>query len=194
MRPTVFLVHGFNVWDEGRGTIWKLAPLFSAHKFTPILFKYGWVGLIGVRLWTRKFARGLAELVKPGDIAVGHSNGANIINRAATEFGAPFSVVAYINPALDSDMPLAPQVDSALVYYTPRDVPVRLASLLWWHDWGDMGAIGYTGNDPRYISINTRERGHSTIFDNPKQLRWVVAGILYEHARHSNQNLTQPAV
>jgi hypothetical protein len=188
-RPTIFLVHGFNVFDGGKGTIGKLQEPLEDLGFNVQLFSYGWVGLLGVRVLTESIARRLASLAKPGDIAVGHSNGANIINRAAWEFQAPFELLAYINPALDSDMPLARQVKRALVFYTSRDWVVKLTRILWAHDWGQMGATGYTGIfDRRYLNINTRAEGHSALFRDDTWLQHVAFLVAQERCRILKHN------
>lgn len=135
-------------------------------------FDYGWTGLLGVRFATWKRARELAAMSRFGDAAIGHSNGCNLIIEAAWR-GAQFRRVVFINPALDSDAPLPPSIQSAHVWHSPSDLPVRFAKFLWFHPWGDMGAKGFTGDDPRYINHDKendyakRSRSHSDVFGEP---------------------------
>ncbi len=173
MNPTrAILVHGFNVSDGGAGTIDRLAPYVRARSIQPVGFDYGWTGLLGVRFATWKRARELAAMSRFGDAAIGHSNGCNLIIEAAWR-GAQFRRVVFINPALDSDAPLPPSIQSAHVWHSPSDLPVRFAKFLWFHPWGDMGAKGFTGDDPRYINHDKendyakRSRSHSDVFGEP---------------------------
>lgn len=179
----VILVHGFNVRDKGERTVNKLRPYLELSGFKVVPFTYGWLGLFGVRFLTRAIALRLASLINPGDVAIGHSNGANVINRAAWEYSAPFGSVFYINPALDRDMPLAPQIYKGYVYHTPKDKVVRLSTLLPAHDWGDMGAVGYQGpQQSRYHNINTAVEGHSAIFKHPEWLKHVASEVRADYA------------
>lgn len=174
IRGTVHLVHGFNVRDGGKGSIAKLAPAFTSADFEVVTFAYGWLFLARVRFGTSKLARKLAASVRPGDIGVGHSNGCNLLNEAAW-LGAPFAHLVYINPALDSDAALAPQVKSLDVWHSPSDAAVRVARVLWFHPWGDMGAVGYQGRPDSRIRSFNKERdfavsssGHSDVFAEGK--------------------------
>jgi hypothetical protein len=170
-RPRAILVHGFNVRDKGAGSIDKLGSYLEARAFRIQQFDYGWLFLLGVRMKTRKHARRLAAMSQPGDVAVGHSNGCNLIVEAAWR-GARFKRVVFINPALDADTPLPPQIDRCDVWHSPSDQAVRFARFLWFHPWGNMGAIGYVGNSKRYRNFN-KETGferssdsHSDVFSD----------------------------
>jgi len=169
--PRVILVHGFNVRDKGAGSIDKLEPYLKARDFRVSQFDYGWLFLLGVRFKTRKHARRLAAMSQPGDFAIGHSNGCNLIVEAAWR-GARFKRVVFINPALDSDTPLPPQIERADVWHSPSDKAVRFARFLWFHPWGEMGATGYTGSGSRYRNFNKQfdfarsSDSHSDVFSD----------------------------
>lgn len=171
MKPRAFLIHGFNVDDGGAGTTDRLRPYFESNGYEVVEQDYGWRGLLGVRLHNDRSAARLVAEAMPGDIAVGHSNGAAIIH-AATHAGARLTGVVYINPALDRDLAPGPSVLWADVYYSPSDKVVPWARLLIGHAWGDMGRTGYRGNDKRVRSWNLETAfgrmptaiGHSTIF------------------------------
>jgi len=172
--PRVILVHGFNVRDGGAGSIGKLSPFFERAGFEVVVFNYGWRGLLGVRFGNKGVAKKLTSLVRMGDVVVGHSNGACVAHLAATLFAAPFGPCVYINPALDADALLAPQVPALDVWYSPDDGPVAFAKFLPWHPWGDMGARGYQGNyDPRIHNHNKSDNlpvesnEHSDTFAEP---------------------------
>ena len=171
------LVHGYNVKDGGAGTTDALRPLFEAAGYEVLEFDTGWRGLFMVRFGNAKRARRLARMIKPGDLLIGHSDGCNLINLASWNLAngsrpTP-KLVAYVNPALDRDTQLAPQIDGAIVCHTPSDNVVKVAKLLPFHNWGSMGAYGYAEKDPsktdvRYLnasheSMGVENSGHSGV-------------------------------
>lgn len=187
----VILVHGFNVRDGGAGTTDGLRPHFAREGFKVLEFDTGWRFLAGVRFGNAKRARRLARMIQPGDILIGHSDGCNLINLASwhlsgTEQPKPAAAV-YLNPALDRDTQLAPQVKSALVFFTPSDWIVRVARWLRWHPWGDMGRVGYIEKnavyqDGRYHNMSYEHLaiaapGHSGAFKKPEHLARIMCYI-----------------
>ncbi len=151
------LVHGFNVTDGGKHTTDRLRPWFESSGYDVEECDYGWIGLLGVRFLNKRFARKCKKMTTPGSIGIGHSNGCAIL-QAASLMGAPFEQIVLINPALDSDAKFGKQGKFIHVWYSPSDIPVRMARLLPFHTWGDMGAVGYTGDDPRFFSYNKEDR------------------------------------
>lgn len=176
MNPRVILLHGFNVFDGGAGTVGKLTPFFEKAGFRVKPMRYGWRGLGGVWFLNATFSGILADLAEPGDIVVGHSNGCAIAAGAFAK-GAEFSQLVFINPALDADhvFPASPSLRAVHVWHSPSDKPVALAKWIPGHAWGDMGAVGYRGpTDARVTSYN-KENGyrvssskHSDIFEPAK--------------------------
>jgi len=146
----IHLIHGFNTWDNGDKTIGQLQPFLEADGHEVIRFKYGWTFLAGAWLWNDNRAERLAKQVKPGDIAIAHSNGASILHRACRLLPiVPFLQVIYINGALDRDLvPLWNSVKSMVVYYSPHDQYVTKARWIPGVIWGDQGAVGCTVNHP----------------------------------------------
>lgn len=177
-RKIAIIIHGFNVRDQGEKTTDTLRRYFEKAGYKVMEFDYDWTGVLKVRLCNGSLATALASLLKDFDVewevvGVGHSNGCAILNEACKR-GAPFYQLVYINPALDSDAKLAPQVSRAHVWYSPSDKPVKIARWLINHSWGEMGATGYMGGDPRYINYN-KEHGydvsskeHSDVFKYEK--------------------------
>lgn len=178
----VWLVHGFNVKDRGRGTTGQLRVQFEAEGFEVLEFSTGWRGLAMVRFGNAKRARKLASLIRPGDVLLGHSDGCNIIDQASWQMAGakqpiPCAVI-YCNPALDRDAPLARQVRGGLVFHTRSDWVVKLSSKLAWHPWGDMGRVGYrpkyeAHRNERYINCSYEhicipKPGHSGAFKQPE--------------------------
>jgi hypothetical protein len=174
--PAVHLVHGFNVRDGGARTTDLIAPYFETVGFRPVEQDYGYV-LLTMLVTNRVVANKIAGEVRPGDIGCGHSNGCAVLTRAA-DAGAPFEGLVLINPALDADIEFAPQLKWVHVYYNQDDGAVKWAELIpdWLNQrWGNMGARGYVGADPRVESINCqrdqgrglpRIEGHSAIFQH----------------------------
>lgn len=164
------LVHGFNVHDGGKGTVGKLAPYLEAAGYDVRIFKYGWMGLISVRLFNDRLAELLADMCDEDDLLIGHSNGCCLIHQAGSH-GAKFKRIVYINPALDRNAPLSPKASVLHVWHSPSDKPVAWARFLPDHPWGDMGAWGYQGKfDPRITNFNKEtcyrvsSREHSDVF------------------------------
>ena len=60
------------------------------------------------------------------------------------------------------------------VWHSPSDRALRIARFLPWHPWGRMGAIGYNGDDLRYINYDKQNdfsvssRTHGDVFDPEK--------------------------
>lgn len=172
--PRVILVHGFNVRDGGAGSILQLTPFLEQAGFRVKKFRYGFLFLIGVRMFNDRFARMLADFAEPGDVVIAHSNGGAIAHLAAAKYGAEFSHLVLINPALDSDVRFPAWLESVQVWHSPSDAPVQWARWLPWHAWGDMGAVGYQGPyNPRVTSFNKQNgfpvssSAHSDVFHEP---------------------------
>ncbi len=187
----VILCHGFNVRDNGAGTIDQLIPHLTDRGCEVVQFDTGWRGLLGVRYGDAKRAAKLASIVRPGDVLIGHSDGCNVINQAGwlladNETRKPFAVV-YCNPALDSDTPLAPQVKGALVFFTSSDRIVWFSRVLLGHPWGEMGRTGYRAkeevtNDGRYHNVSYEHLGidspgHSGAFKSQRGGGLIVAWV-----------------
>ena len=165
----IWLVHGFNVMDGGRGTIDQLIPFLEKDGHEVLQFDYGWTFLFGARLGNKGRAKKLAKLIQLGDVAIGHSNGCAIIHRAS-HLSAPFKQIVYISPALDGELtPSWITVRDLSVYYSPSDNYVRKANYIPFVIWGDMGATGCTRKN-KYVHNFDKDRllgtevGHSKVF------------------------------
>ena len=170
----VFLCHGFNTtgpWLE------PVSDALSDFGYQVIPFRYltNRMGilrdLLSNRRATRDAALDLAMLARPGDVVVGHSNGAQLIHMALDEYGAQFMRAIYLSPALDRN--LAPDSPCLIdVFHTRHDWTVKLARWIPGSLWGDMGAVGYKGNRPgvRNFDMTDHVRTHSGWFDSVKWL------------------------
>lgn len=165
MPRTAYIVHGYNVRNPAR--------LFRLQSFltTPVVMvDYGWtgllLGLLRVRFITPREAGRLASIVQPGDVGIGHSNGAAVLAEACAR-GAPFERLILLNPALRVDrLPEHPALRRVYVLCADDDwvveagrwlrrlSPLRLIGKE--TPWGAMGRRGYIGPDPRGINIRLR--------------------------------------
>lgn len=169
MNHRVWFIHGFNVFDGGKGSIGKLRPYFENEGFETVGFDYGWRGLIGVRLLNDDTAEDLFQQLEPGDILVGHSNGCDLIRRVSLISEDVIGAVL-INPALDRDAEFGPWLKWIDVLYNTHDWATWFAEWLLFHPWGSMGRYGYTGDDPRVRQHDTTRwaKGHSGVFKQHK--------------------------
>jgi hypothetical protein len=164
----IYLVHGFNVKDDGAGSVGTLTRSLEAGGHTVKLVTYGWMQRLRVRACTKGVAKVFASMVEPNSVVIAHSNGANVVN-AAAEFGAVFEHVFLINPALDEDIAI-PFARRVTVFHAPSDGWTRLARWIPFSDWGRQGQVGYTGDDDRYINVDLdflsggEKLGHSGVF------------------------------
>jgi pimeloyl-ACP methyl ester carboxylesterase len=181
---TVYLIHGFNVRDDGAGTTDLLAPLFEDAGLRVKQLDYGYFERVRVRLCNDSMARVIATTLIPNSLVVAHSNGCDVVYRAA-KHGAIFQRAVLINPALDADKAIdnAKQVQ---VWYSPSDSWTRLARFIPRSNWGNQGCVGYKGNDARYANFNedvifNSTVGHSGVFKHDYMLRAIfnhaMAGI-----------------
>lgn len=173
----IWLIHGFNTdgpWVE------PLAHLLrgfghECHAFRPTKNRTGLLRDLFVNYGDSvESAHRLAEKASEGDVAIGHSNGPRVIHMAQ-EYGAPFSRCVYLSPALDrSAVPGgAARID---VFHTRHDWAVKMARFIPGSLWGDMGAVGYQGDCPRYVNHDYSDcvDGHSDWFTD---IHWLAREI-----------------
>ena len=123
----------------------------------------------------------LASILDPDSIAIGHSNGCAVIERAA-RYGAKFKHVTLINPALDNDRVIL-GAGTVNVWYSPHDVATLLAGFLPWHPWGSQGRDGYVGTDSRYKQFNEdilfyTNVGHSGVFNLKYSCQTIIRKLI----------------
>ena len=157
------LLHGFNVKDSGASTTDRLIPYLERLGYATRQHDYGYKFLLGTWYSNPVIAKQVAGWVKGGDIGVGHSNGCAILSRVA-EFCAPITGLIFINPALDNDWIAPPQVQWIRVFHSSNDAAVEVARFIPFVRWGDMGRVGFKGNDARYTNISIAPYTHSEFF------------------------------
>lgn len=182
--PTpIFLVHGFNVRDEGANSIDRLIPYITTKHGRIEQFDYGWTGMIDILRNNKKYASQLAKLQAKTycheGLAIGHSNGCAIVCEAARQ-GAKFKRVLLINPAMPVDYKFSDNIGEVLVVYTKHDLPTKAARwgnripfLRWFvpDAWGAMGAMG-AKNAALNFDMSDTIKGHSDIFTNVNMHVW----------------------
>ena len=187
MQPIVLLIHGYNVFNPEK-TVGKLRTFFETRGCPTIMIDYGHTGLIETRFKNPKIAKkiaGIINAIKQSEpnrriILVGHSNGCAIIHIATNDFKAAADEVVYINPALEKHLSPGNNVKHCSVWHSPSDKPVKWARRLskiipkkWFNarPWGEMGAVGYMGQDERVTNFNKEDdfllssNAHSDVFD-----------------------------
>ncbi|WP_339869053.1 hypothetical protein [Pseudohongiella nitratireducens] len=179
MNTHVILLHGFNVRDGGKGSVGKLMMFFEAAGCSVELMSYGYFNVFMPRWRNKTVARDLADKVARVKAAgyrcvvCAHSNGAAITHLAGKKHDAPIDKVMYINPALDAGVRFPESFGAFDVWHNPKDIIVKLARLIPWHQWGSMGAVGYTRFDHRGHNYNMLTNFdlpsalHSSIFHDP---------------------------
>ena len=158
MKKIVYLVHGF-ASPDGKGQTDRLRPYFEEFGWEVIEWDYGFKGAAYLHAHNDEIAAELAADMRrrAADdtyiIACGHSNGCWIIKLAA-DFGAPIRQAIYIAPALNKDTGIASHVEWVHVWHSPFDLALWVAKFLPRSEWGSMGAVGYKGNDTRFLNYN----------------------------------------
>jgi hypothetical protein len=120
--------------------------------------EYGDIYAVQTRMKNPGIARRFAQLVQPGDVVLGHSNGNAIWARALQE-GAPAIGMIVLNGALEEDFDLPSQLRFAHVYYNAHDSAVPLTEVplirrvFFDPLWGEIGRHGYKGTDKR-VTVN----------------------------------------
>lgn len=175
----VLFVHGFNVEDDGEKTINKLEEYVE--KRHVLHGNYGHFGLFGVRFFNKNIARTISGMTPSDTVAIGHSNGCTILVRAA-EYGAKFSRLILINPALNRDMDFPEHIERIDIFHNIDDTTVSWSKWLPFHRWGAMGRYGSSSKDPRVFNHETKKlfnvSGHSTIFNESGKLALYIKNNL----------------
>lgn len=168
----IVLAHGFNVRDSGKETTDKLLPYLKAYNIQQA--DYGFLGLVGVRLYNDNIAKLIAGMVNDSTTGIGHSNGCAILVDAAKQTDRIKRLIL-INPALDSDTEFPNSVEQITIICNSHDTTVKASKWLPWHVWGQMGKVGYTGENPLAVNYNSYVlfgvKGHSAVLqEKPQEL------------------------
>lgn len=183
----IHLIHGIHTNDKNN-VVAKLAPAFRQVFDEESVFvrKYGYAFALPTAITNflnRRRAAKLAQLIKPGDCIVAHSNGCAIAWLLDSEFVEHLNSVVLIQPALDSWRTFD-NTSRVLVLYNDEDAVVGLSTLGFSSAWGDMGRVGYTGDLANVEQWNTKAppyllppyAGHVGIMDTERiRQQWGTA-------------------
>jgi len=188
-KPRIVIVHGIHTNDRAP---WMdfLVEAFSARGWDACAWTYGYAYALLTRLQNPSRARVLYDLIEPGDVVLGHSNGACLAWMAA-KLGAPIGGAILINPALDTDKVMAPHVPWVNLYPNVYDDAVPFAGLFIGHPWGAQGREGLSVPDIRYKTTwtSTRRndapavRGHSAVLAADVLPAWSQVFINHAESR-----------
>lgn len=214
---TTFVLHGFNVDDEGAGTTDVLIPyIINREKFHSVVdIDYGEFGLLDVIKYNRTVAQRLhyetSQLTcNSKRYAIGHSNAGAIILEAARQ-GAEFDAVLLINPALPRDTIFPACMGRVIIIHTEHDVPTAVARYCGFipflgvfvpSAWGDMGRVGAVWNAQSVdtyaaltynVNMSAILGGHSHFFAKDIAAVWVTPclNVLYGKPHTTPQLLQQ---
>lgn len=165
---TIWLIHGVNVSDGGEQSIGRLAPHLSGDVH---LVDYGWTGVITLRCTNRAVVADLMRKVKPGDVLIGHSNGALICWELAQRLGNRLGAVVVINPAMRRDTRW-PDGLPVLCLANSTDWVVQLGRV-----WSRAVDVSYTGIVP--LMLESVAKGSGALFRTAFQFKphgWGAAG------------------
>lgn len=175
-KPRVVIVHGIHTNDDEAWMAY-LEATFKRAGWDAHVWTYGNVSWWSVRFLNASRAKKLAAIIQPGDVLLAHSNGCTL-TWMASHRGAPISGAILLNPALDTEKVLAPQVKWVNLYFNKDDTAVGLAGIFIDHPWGPQGRDGISVNDIRYLQVPTHDghppvSGHSDVLTPEKLPRWT---------------------
>lgn len=177
--PRIIIVHGIHTNDSD-GWMDYLVHAFNNGGWNAAKWTYGYAYAVLTRFQNPGRARALADLIQPGDVVLGHSNGC-CLAYLASQLGAPIGGAILLNPALDTDKVMAPQVPWVNLYPNRHDEAVKYAGLWPAHPWGAQGRAGISVKDTRYKTVWTDEgageapavQGHSAVLANDVLPAWA---------------------
>lgn len=160
-----------------------LIPYLEAAGFQVLFPDYGWIAGLETRIINPLIVGTIKPYVQPGDIWVGHSNGA-AIGYDLMHAGAPLAGAVFINGALIPTIRRPPQVGWVDVLFNVGDTITEVAQFaermgLVDPSWGELGHRGYHGVDAAISSFDCGMTagmpvvsGHSDIFTPSKLAEW----------------------
>lgn len=177
----IVIIHGARFRTKDKINMENLGQCFREQGFEVIIPQYGFLPafIIGLFLSLDKhIAESMAGFIHEDDILVGHSNGATLVYLISQYQKIRGAVL--INAALDTE--LVPNAAFVHVYYNKDDDVAELSKFVPFHIWGNMGTVGYEGDDSRVTNFDTgnpvddslpKLSGHSDIFTEGKIRAWA---------------------
>ena len=187
VKPRILIVHGIHTHDSD-GWMDFLVEAFNGAGWDARKWTYGYAYAMLTRLQNPGRAQALADLIEPGDIVLGHSNGGCLAWMAA-QLGAPMGGAILLNPALDCDKVMKSHVRWVNLYANRYDDAVKWAGIFRSHPWGPQGREGISVPDDRYRTTFTnsthhglpRVMGHSGILAPENLPKWSARIISDAH-------------
>lgn len=191
-KPLIITVHG---WNSGGLYMKYFNPHFAALDYPVYNYEYGW--MLAASLRNRSIARRILAFVRFAwevcgrkSVIVAHSNGAVVSNYAAW-MSEQITGLVLVNAALNRDIEFAPSLAFVHNWYSPGDWPLRLARLIPFHAWGDLGARPYDGVSPNVTNFNKggsrdfmlHSKRHSDLFYR-EPLRSYYMPMMAERVEH----------
>lgn len=175
----VVLIHGAKLRQKDRDNLRKLAVGFRSVGFCVLIPTYGYLPawVIGLFQWLdRRIAESMSAFIREDDILLGHSNGGTLVYLISQRVKVRGAVL--LNPALEPDM--VPDASFIHCYHNNGDWMTQLSAMVPFHLWGNMGTVGYIGEDPRVTNIDQGNppaglpilNGHSDVFEHGKVRPW----------------------
>jgi hypothetical protein len=176
----IHLIHGIHT--QGESPVEGLIP-FLGSTIKVRYPDYGYILGIETRIINPVVVGTLLAYIEPGDVLIGHSNGAAVaydLMRA----GAPVEGLVLINAAVEQTIVRQAPCKWIDVYFNPGDEITEAAKIgqeLGITDpiWGEMGHAGYKGSDPLITNFNCgampplpQVSGHSDFFTPEKLAKW----------------------
>jgi len=203
--PTIHLIHGFNEkhsFEDGPSI--KVMQEHLANGYKVHTWDYGHANLIDVRTNNDNYSRLIASTVEPGDILVGYSNGAAIIQTMLEQFDCPAQQIFLLHPAISKTWQAPEFVKKVFIFYNKFDKAVIAGK--WWrrasrglpwnwfsenrNHWGELGKTGYTGPFDRRVTqfdtYNTegmpQASGHGGLFGATIYKEWalLIKGLMLD--------------
>lgn len=180
----VVIIHGIHS-TSAMPWMHDLGQHFADAGFEPVVWTYGNVSAFTTRFKNPGRAIELHDMLLPGDVVVGHSNGCTLAYMAAC-LGAPIAGAVLLNPALARDKVMPENIQWVNLYTNAHDVAVAVSAA--WsignllpfipaHPWGAQGRDGLSVHDLRYRRWRTELgippiHGHSDILSADKLPYW----------------------
>ena len=154
-KMKIVLIHGFNDISGGGDNIDKTQPLFEAlgYEVEKDDADYGYFSLWMVRFKKHSAVLRIIGALKDADVVVTYSNGANYSMKALKLINRRI-VVIHCSPALNAKAKFPEAVSYAWVFHIKSDWTVWLAKLIPFSPWGNMGAVGYKGDNPIVTNVD----------------------------------------
>lgn len=163
----IILCHGINQNKPGKDNLDSLLPYLGDHDV--VQADYGPLNVFQVRYFNNSLSNIIAGMAADESIGIGHSNGCALLLRAARKT-SKITRLILINPALDDDAEFPDTLKRIDVFHNKTDLAVWYSKFFPFHEFGEMGRVGYTGKNSRVFNHETTDlfgvHHHSDVLKN----------------------------